>query len=597
MKYSELASIYEALEKTSKRLEKTYIISQFLKKVKEDDIDKIILLIQGRLFPLWDETKIGVSDRLVIKAISLATGTAPDKVENEWKKIGDLGMVAEKLVQKKSQATLFSKELTSQKVFDNLRKLPGLEGAGSVDQKVQMIAELLSSAKPLEARYVIRTVLEDLRVGVGTGSLRDALVWAFFDKKVNVNYDAEEKAIKPDNREEYNRLVSEVQQAFDLKADFGEVAKMIIKHGEKGFKEFGLEAGSPINVMLYQKAKNLAEAFERVGKPCALEYKYDGFRMQIHKKAGEKAGKQAEKEGEIKIFTRRLDEVTRQFPEVVEFIKKFIDAKEFIIDSEAVGFDPKTGKYLPFQSMSQRIRRKYEIDKMSKDFPVEVNVFDIMQHEGRSLLKEPFINRRKILEKIITPHSKKLVLAKQIITDDLKTAEKFYEEALKVGEEGVMAKNLEGEYKPGSRVGFGVKVKPVMESLDLAIVGAEWGTGKRSGWLTSYILACRKGDKFLEIGKVGTGVKELEEEGVSFEELTQLLKPLIFDEEGKVVRLKPKIVIEVNYEEIQKSPTYGSGYALRFPRFVRLRDDKPLSEVSDIDFVEELYLQQFESRK
>jgi DNA ligase-1 len=586
MKYSELASIYEALENTSKRLEKTYIIAQFLKKVKDEDIDKIILLIQGRLFPLWDETKIGVSDRLVIKAISLATGTAPDKVENEWKKIGDLGMVAEKLVQKKSQATLFSKELTAQKVFDNLRKLPGLEGAGSVDQKVQMIAELLSSAKPLEARYVIRTVLEDLRVGVGTGSLRDALVWAFFDKKVNVNYDAEKKAINPDNREEYKRLTTEVQQAFDLKADFGEVAKMIIKHGEKAFKEFGLEPGSPINVMLYQKAKSLEEAFERVGKPCALEYKYDGFRMQIHKKGNE-----------IKIFTRRLDEVTRQFPEVVEFIKKFIDAKEFIIDSEAVGFDPKTGKYLPFQSVSQRIRRKYDIDKMSKDFPVEVNVFDIMQHEGKSLLKEPFINRRKILEKITTQHSKKLVLAKQLITDDLKAAEKFYEEALKVGEEGVMAKNLQGEYKPGSRVGFGVKVKPVMESLDLAIVGAEWGTGKRSGWLTSFTLACRKGEKFLEIGKVGTGVKELEEEGVSFEELTQLLKPLIFDEEGKVVKIKPKIVIEVNYEEIQKSPTYGSGYALRFPRFMRLRDDKPLSEVSDIEYVEELYLQQFDGRK
>jgi DNA ligase-1 len=581
MKYSELASIYEALEKTSKRLEKTYIISQLLKKTKEDDIDKIVLMLQGRLFPLWDETKIGVSDRLVIKAISVATGSSPEKVEDEWKKIGDLGMVAEKLVQKKSQATLFSKELTAQKVFDNLRKLPELEGSGSVDQKVQMIAELLSSAKPLEAKYVIRTVLEDLRVGVGSGSMRDAIVWAFFDKKVKINYDEKEKTINPDNREEYKRLVEAVQHAFDLKADYGEVAKMIIKKGEKSLGELALEPGTPINVMLYQKAKDLADAFETVGKPCALEYKYDGFRMQIHKKGNE-----------IKIFTRRLDEVTKQFPEVVEFIKKYIDANEFIIDSEAVGFDPKTGKYLPFQSVSQRIRRKYEIDKMSKDFPVEVNVFDIILYEGKSLLNEPFINRRKILEKIIIPHAKKLVIAKQIITDDLKAAEKFYEEALKVGEEGVMVKNLQGIYKPGSRVGYGVKVKPVMESLDLVIVGAEWGTGKRSGWLTSYVLACRKADKFLEMGKVGTGVKELEEEGVSFEELTNLLKPLIISEEGKTVRLKPKIIIEVNYEEIQKSPTYGSGYALRFPRFIRLREDKALSDVSDHQLVEELYEQQ-----
>ena len=578
MRYSELASIYEALEKTSKRLEKTFIISKLFKKTKEEDIDKIVLLIQGKLFPLWNETKLGVSDRLVIKAISVATGISPAKIEEEWKKLGDLGLVAEKLVTKKSQATLFSKELTTEKVFNNLRKLPTLEGAGSVDQKIKIVAELLSSAKPLEARYVVRTVLEDLRVGVGSGSIRDALVWAFFDKKVRVHYDEKEKTISPDNREEYNKLVDAVQHGFDLKADYGEVARMILKKGEKAFGELTLESGSPINVMLYQKAKDLKEAFERVGKPCALEYKYDGFRMQIHKKGNI-----------IKIFTRRLDEVTKQFPEVIEYVKKFVNAKEFILDSEAVGFNPKTGKYLPFQAMSQRIKRKYDIDKMAKDFPVEVNVFDIMSYHGKNLLKEPFNKRRKILEKIITPHKKKLVLAKQIITDDLKKAQIFYKEALKVGEEGVMAKNLEGIYKPGSRVGYGVKVKPVMESLDLVIVGAEWGTGKRSGWLTSYVLACRKGDKFLEIGKVGTGIKELEEQGVSFKELTMKLNPLIISEEGKTVRIKPEIIIEVKYEEIQKSPTYDSGYALRFPRFVRLREDKALSDVSDISLVEDLY--------
>ncbi len=578
MKYSELAEIYESLEKTSKRLEKTYIISQLLKKTHEDDIDKIVLLIQGRLFPLWDETKIGVSDRLIIKAISLATGNSAEKVEDEWKKIGDLGLVAEKLVQKKSQATLFSKELTAQKVFDNLRKLPSQEGSGSVDQKVQMIAELLSSAKPLEARYVIRTVLEDLRVGVGSGSMRDALVWAFFDKKVKINYDDKEKSINPDNREEYNKLVEAVQHAFDLKADYGEVAKLMMQKGEKAFGELVLEPGTPINVMLYPKAKDLEEAFEIVGKPCALEYKYDGFRMQIHKKAGV-----------IKIFTRRLDEVTKQFPEVVEYVKKCVDGKEFILDSEAVGYEPKTGKYLPFQSISQRIKRKYDIEKMAKDFPVEVNVFDIILYEGKSLLKESFVERRKLIEKIISPHVKKLVLAKQIITGNLKEAEAFYKEALKVGEEGVMAKSLQGAYQPGRRVGYGVKVKPVMESLDLAIVGAEWGTGKRSGWLTSFVLACRKADKFLEIGKVGTGIKELEAQGVSFEELTNKLKPLVISGEGKIVRIKPEIIIEVNYEEIQKSPSYNSGYALRFPRFIRLREDKALSDVSDLNLVEDLY--------
>ena len=578
MKYSELASIYEALENTSKRLEKTYIISKLLKKTKEADIDKIILLIQGRLFPQWDETNLGVSTRLVIKAISIASGRTSNNIESKWKKLGDLGLVAEKLVTKKSQATLFSKDLTVDKVFNNLRKLPALEGQGSVDQKLKLIAELLSSAKPLEARYVVRTVLEDLRVGVGEGSIRDALVWAFFGKKVRVNYDEKEKAISPDNRKEYNRVVEAVQHAFDLKADYGSVAKLIMKKGKKAFGELTLEPGNPINVMLYQKAKDLKDAFERVGKPCALEFKYDGFRMQIHKKAKS-----------IMIFTRRLDNVTKQFPEVVKYAEQFVSAKNFIIDCEVVGYDPKSGRYLPFQAISQRIKRKYNITQMAREFPVEINVFDIMSYEGEDLLKKPFKQRRSILEKIIRPHEKKLVLAKQIITKDLEQAREFYKEALGVGEEGVMAKNLDGVYKPGSRVGYGVKVKPEKESLDLVIVGAEWGTGKRSGWLTSYVLACRKGNQFVEIGKVGTGIKELDAQGVSFKEITKRLKPLILEEKGKKVRVRPKIIIEVRYEEIQKSPTYDSGYALRFPRFIRLRDDKALSDVSGLGMVEELY--------
>ena len=581
MKYSSLAEIYDSLEKTSKRLEKTFIISKLLKKTNEDDINHITLLLQGRLFPLWDETTLGVSDKLVIKAISIASGTSADKIQQEWKKIGDLGRVAEKLMTKKSQATLFSESLSVNKVFDNLRKLPLQEGYGSVDQKVKLMAELLSNAKPLEARYIVRTALEDLRVGVGSGSIRDAIVWAFFEEEININYNPETKNINPDKREEYKKYTELVQEAFDLKADFGIVAKIIMTKGEEGIAELTLEAGNPLNVMLYQKVSTIKEAFEKVGRPAAFEYKYDGFRMQIHKN----------KEG-IKIFTRRLDDVSKQFPEVVEFANELVKGDSFILDSEAVGYDPKSGKYLPFQSISQRIKRKHDIHKMAKDFPVEINVFDILKFEGKNMLKKPFIERRNLAETIIKPVKKKLVLAKQLVTANEEEANAFYQEALNMGEEGIMAKNLESIYKPGSRVGYGVKVKPVMEPLDLVIVKAEWGTGKRSGWLTSFTLACKKGDEFLEIGKFGTGLKELEEEGISFGQVTDLIKPHIISEKGKEVTIKPRIIIEVNYEEIQKSPTYASGYALRFPRFVRLRDDKPLSEVSDINLVEELYNQQ-----
>jgi DNA ligase-1 len=283
--------------------------------------------------------------------------------------------------------------------------------------------------------------------------------------------------------------------------------------------------------------------------------------------------------------------VTSQFPEVVEYIGKFVDADSYILDAEAVGFDRRTKKYLPFQSISQRIKRKYDIDRLAQEFPVELNIFDILKLDDKSLLKTPFRERRLLLDRIVKIAPYKVVVAKQLVTADAEEAGEFYKEALASGNEGVMFKNLEGIYKPGSRVGYGVKVKPVMESLDLVIVGAEWGEGKRSGWLTSLMLACYDPDTgaFLEIGKVGTGMKEKAELGVSFEEITNLLKPNIIKEKGRQVSIKPSIVVEVNFEEIQKSPTYSSGYALRFPRVMRIRDDRVPEECSDLSLVEDLY--------
>ena len=333
--------------------------------------------------------------------------------------------------------------------------------------------------------------------------------------------------------------------------------------------------------MLFQKAKTIQEAFERVGKPCAFEYKYDGFRIEIHKN-----------KDKILLYTRRLEEVTHQFPEIADYVRQQVKSDSFILDAEVVGYNPKTKKYLSFQHISQRIKRKYDIDKIAKELPVELNVFDILSYDGKNVMQEPFIKRREILDKIVSPIPYKIRIAKQLVTDDLKKAEAFYAAAVAEGEEGVMAKNLEGIYKPGSRVGYGVKVKPTMETLDLAIVGAEWGEGKRKGWLSTYVLACRDEEtgEFLEIGKVGTGFKELEsEEGTTFDQMTKLLEPLILTEKGKEVTIKPKVVIEVTYEEIQKSPTYSSGYALRFPRLVNLRVEKPADEANSLQMIEELY--------
>jgi DNA ligase-1 len=585
MKYSELVEVYRKLEATSKRLEKTHHLSEFLKKTGASDIEEVMLLLTGRVFPAWDERKIGVASRMMIKALAKATGDSPDSVERSWKKTGDLGDTAELLISKKKQRTLFSSELTVSKVFNNIQKLAEMTGEGTVEKKVQLIAELLTSAKPIEAKYITRTVLEELRVGLGDGTIRDAIVWAFFSKEIGLKYDEKENdLVLPENsREVFNKYINLVQSAYDVANDFSAVAKTIREKGEKGLEKTGLTAGRPVKVMLAQKVKDVKEGFETVGKPAALEFKYDGVRMQIHRK-GDK----------IVVYTRRLEEVTKQFPEVVNYVRSNVKSKDFILDSEAVGFDPKTGKYLPFQKISQRVKRKYDIEKMAKDFPVEVNIFDIIQYEGESMINKPFNERRKVIEKIVNPEKRKIQCAEQITTSDEKKAQEFYKKSLAAGNEGVMMKNLAAPYKPGSRVGHMIKLKPVMKELDLVIVGAEWGTGKRSEWLSSFVLACRDEEtgEFLEIGKVGTGIKEKKEEGVSFDELTEMIKPLVTSEKGKEVRIKPEIVIEVTYEEIQKSPSYSSGYALRFPRLSRLRDDRAPEECSSLEMVKDFYRKQ-----
>lgn len=556
MLYDKLAELYSELEKTSKNLDKTQLIADFLKKAPSKELKDIVFLIGGSVSPDYEEFEIGVGEKLVVKAIALSSGNTESKIMDAWKKMGDLGEVAEKFCKDKKQATLFSHELSVSDVFENLRKLPSHTGGGSVDKKIAILNQLLISASPLSAKYIVRTILGELRIGVGKGLIRDAIASAFGKSR------------------------EEVENAYNLTTDFGTVAELA-SAGKLEVQEVTL--GRPIQVMLYPKVNSVKEGFEETGSPAALEWKYDGFRVQIHKEGAK-----------VKLFTRGLEEVTNRFPEVVNWAKKQVNANECVLDSEVIGIDPKTKGNRPFQEISQRIKRKYDIDEMVKDVPVQVNVFDIIYLNGNSLINTPFKERRATVEKIITPLAGKFLIAKQLVTDDLKKAEDFYENALKLGFEGVMMKSLSAGYTPGHRVGAGVKIKPVMEPLDLTIIGAEWGTGKRAGWLSSFELACRGRGEYLPIGKMGTGIKEKEEMGYSFKELTKELKGDIIGTSGKTVVIKPRVVIEVGYQEIQKSPTYASGYALRFPRLLRFREkaDKPLSQIDDLKRIEELYKEQ-----
>ncbi|MEK6844718.1 MAG: ATP-dependent DNA ligase, partial [Nanoarchaeota archaeon] len=526
MLYQELAELYKQLECTTKRLEKAEILSKFLKKLSDEDKDVMYLLI-GKIYPEGNEKEIGISTQIAIKAISKSTGATESKVLEMWKKIGDLGKIAEELSKQKKQTTLkFVGKLTIQKVLENLRKLPELEGKGTVSLKLLLITELLSSASPLEAKYLIRTLIGDLRIGIKSSTIREALASAFFSE------------------DERKQASEKIQNAYDKLSDLAVIFELS-KKGIRQLEKVSLKTDKPIKVMLAQKALSIEDGFEKCGEYLAAEYKYDGFRMLINKK-----------NDAVTLYTRRLENVTKQFPDIVEVIKKNIKAKSCIIDSEIIGYNPKTKEYMPFQAISQRIKRKYEIDRIIKELPVEIKAFDIVLYNDEDLINSPFEKRSKLLKKIIKSEKYKITTSNQLITNKVSEVREFYKKAIKNNQEGLILKNLKAPYKPGSRVGYMLKLKEELRDFDLVITGAEHGTGKRAGWFSSFILSCKgnKKDEYLEIGKVGTGIKEKKESGgVSFEELTKQLKPLIIEEKEKNVQVKPEIIVSVTYQEIQKS--------------------------------------------
>jgi DNA ligase-1 len=566
MDYSNLVEYYKKLEGVSAKLEKTQILAKLFREVPINELDKVVLLVQGTVFPKFTGYELGVATQMMMKAISKATGISTNKIEKEFAKVGDLGLVAEKCVKERKQVVLFAKKLTIEKVFKNLQELAFVTGAGSQERKLALITELLTSAKPEEACYIVRTILGELRVGVAEGLIRDAIVEAFLVKE----------GMKKEEKEKMTELVD---YAWNILSDFGEVAKIAREKGADGLKKVKIQIGRPVQVMLGLAAPSIEDIVKKFGKIIA-QYKYDGMRVECHKK-GDK----------VWVFTRRLENVTPQFPDIVELCRKGLKAEECVVEGEALGIDKKTGYPLPFQVLSQRIHRKYDVEKMVEEIPIQVNLFDILYLNGKMLLNKPLIEREKILKKILNEIPGKFQFAKEIITDDIKKLEEFYHEALNAKQEGLMLKVPSSRYVFGRHVETMYKIKPIMETLDLVIVGATWGEGARAKWLTSYLLACRDPDtgKFLPCGMMSTGLTEEQ-----YEQMTKLLKGLIISEKGKEVVVKPKIVVEVGYQEIQKSPNYESGFALRFPRFIRDRSsEKGPEEADTLERIKNL----FESQK
>lgn len=541
MRYAVIVDAYKHLEATPKKLEKADILAGFYKECSGKDLYKAVLLSAGQVFPAGEQD-LGVASELIKRIISKVTGASGDEVVDSFKQTGDLGLAAERLLARRKQRSLGKKELTIGLVFDNLRKLPSLTGAGSVEKKISLVSELLSSGQPEEAKYIVRTTLGQMRIGVAAGIVRDAIARAF--------------DCGPKDIESMHNFIS----------DYGTVAE----RAKAGKTKAEIILFKPMSLMLAERGSDLETAMGAFENP-AYEIKYDGFRVLIHKKGNE-----------IRIFSRRLEDVTNQFPDIAACARSQMKAKDCIVDGEALAVDIK-GNPMPFQHLSRRIQRKYDIEKIVKEIPVQVNLFDLIYANGQSHMKKPLRERWDALKKIVG-ETKSFKLAEHIETKDKKKIEEFYQKSLSLGQEGVIVKNLDAHYQPGRRVGFWIKVKPILEPLDLVIVGAEWGEGKRSKWLSSMILAARKGEKLVETGRMASGFTEAQ-----LEELTKKLKNLIIEESGKVVKVKPEVVVEIGYEEIQKSPKYGSGYALRFPRLLRIRVDKSAGEADGVKTIEKLY--------
>ena len=574
MHYAQLSEAYYEIESTSKRLEKTRIIARLFQEAGTN-VSRVALLLQGRVRPAWQKETMGVSGRLMLKALARVTGASTQELERSWSKQGDLGLVAQQHITGRSQQTLFTQQLSVEHVHEQLKRLATIEGRRSQDTKLKIISELLSHAEPLDARYITRTVLEELRIGIASGTLRDAIIYAFLASEAGIE---EEEIV---DREAYNRVSEAVQSAYDKTNDFAHVA-VTARKGLANIREVRIQVGTPIKVMLGYKGTTATQALQDLGSPLLFQFKYDGFRVEIHKQGRD-----------VQIFTRRLEDVTEQFPDIVEAVRSCVDAQQCILDAEAIGVDVQTGKYKPFQHVSQRIRRKYDIASVAEQLPVDVRVFDLLYLDGEEFLSKPLTKRHEQLQVIISD-SERFGVAQTCITSDAAAAEEFFVQALSGGAEGLFAKKLSSEYQPGTRVGNWVKLKDTMEPVDVVVTGAEWGEGKRSGWFTSFDIAIRDEEaNLLAVGKVATGLKELSEQGFSFEEITALIKPLIEYEEGRHVSLKPEIILEVAYEEIQKSPSYESGYALRFPRILRNRtDERSVEDATSLEYLEQLYEQQ-----
>jgi DNA ligase 1 len=579
MMFFEFSGFIKEIESTASRLTITNLLSELFKKCETNEIGHICYLLSGRVVPLYEDLEFGMADKFVIRGISLAYQLSNSEVVAEFKKAGDLGKVAEVCAQRKS--SIHKSKLSVNEVFEKLSEIAQIHGLGSQDLKITKLAELFSEVDPLSARYIARIPLDKLRLGFSEMTILDALSW----------FIAGDKSLRPKLEESYN-----------VRPDIGHIAQQVKAHGIAGLSHIKAKVGAPILASLCQRIPTADEMIEKMGK-VAVEPKYDGVRVQIHYQASKRQGVRASEQSvraSVSSFSRNLENTTQMFPELNE-IGKQIDGNEVILDSEAVGLDPQTGKIIPFQETTTR-KRKHNIDLFSQQVPIRFYVFDILYKDGVDLLSTPLSQRRQILEKTISK-GEILELSPQIVTDNAETLRSYHHDQIKKGLEGAVVKKWESPYTPGRKNFSWVKFKgdegktgKLADTIDCVVMGYYLGEGKRSDFgIGAFLVGVKKEEEFVTITKIGTGVSDelWKELLVKFKLLKSKDKPKQYGIVEKAlipdVWIQPELVVEVAGDDLTKSPNHSAGIAIRFPRLVKIRTDKGPFDITTVKELESMY--------
>jgi DNA ligase-1 len=544
MLFMDFSRTCDKLEGISGRLEMIDIISRELPGLAPEELPVYVRFVMGRIFPDWSSQKLGIGPNLLYEAIGSVAGVTKEQVIEKINQTGDGGRAVEELLLVKSQTTFFHEDLDLVNVYRSLIIIAEQEGRKSQREKLLAVRRLLGNAHPLEGRYLARIMLEELRIGVGEGSVREAIAKAF----------AVDSA-----------LVEHAMQALN---DMGEVARLA-KIGPEALHDVHITPFHPVRMMLAQQG-SIADMIKEHGQ-IAAEFKYDGSRFQFHKKGNW-----------AKMYSRRLEDVTGALPDVIQQLLGSTD-HDVILDGEVIAI--KEGKPMPFQSVLRRFRRRHDIADAQEAIEMVPNVFDILFLDGETLIDLPLTERRKKLESVVT-----MYIAPQVVSADPTVITKTYEDALAAGHEGIMLKVPSSPYSPGQRGKNWIKIKPEVDTLDLAVIGAEWGEGKRAHVFGSFLVACQDGGKLVPLSRVATGFSDEQ-----LAEVYDLLKDNVIKKAGKEVTFEPSLVFEVGYAELQASQNYEGGFALRFPRFIRIRDDKDITDIETLESIRERYKRQANS--